>query len=62
MVIVGGETKGSTVMVIALLVPVGWLLQSTFEVSMHDTTSEFAKELIVKVVLLVPTLAPFTCH
>ena len=60
------ETEGVntvlTVIVIGALVPTVELAQTALEERIQVSTSPFANEVVVKVVLLVPTLPPFICH
>ena len=57
-----GVTTGVTVIVIPLLVALGEVAQTAFEVSIQITTSLFAKAEEEYVELFVPTFDPFTFH
>ena len=53
---------GFTVMATPLLVAVAGVAQIAFDVSITLTTSPFAKLVVLKFGLLVPTLLPLICH
>jgi hypothetical protein len=53
---------GFTAIVISLLVTGVGLTQVAFEVITTVTLSPFTNELLVKVLLLLPTLLPFSFH
>jgi hypothetical protein len=57
-----GVPKGSTLIVMLLLVATSGLGHASLDVISHVTTSLFTSELVVYVLLLVPALVPFTFH
>lgn len=57
-----GTSRGSTVMVIPLLVAVTGLAQFALEVRMHVTICPLVKADVVKIELFRPALMPSTCH
>lgn len=57
-----GVTFAVTDMVIALEMAVLTVKQVALLVKMQVTKLPFAKELVVKLLLLVPAFTPFTCH
>lgn len=61
-IVTAGVTGGVMVIIMGLLVALGVARQVALLVTMQLITSPFASELRVKVGLLVPALAPFTCH
>lgn len=60
--VTSGATLGFTVMVMVLLLAELVPEQPLTEVNWQLTTSLFAKVVVLKLELLVPTLLPFTFH
>ena len=57
-----GAREVVTTMVMALLVAVALLAQAALLVKITRTTALFVSAVVVKLLELVPTLTPFTCH
>jgi hypothetical protein len=57
-----GVTIGLTVIVIEFELTVAGLAHDAFDVKAQLTTCPFARVVLVKVVLFVPTFEPFTFH